>query len=121
VPVIAIGNMNPVVAKPVAQMIVSTSWWPPSASSMPVGVMRAIGAVTTSTLRRCSAGRYVELNSTRLQPKVYSGQILRRSSASRSWERMNAVDSAPTARPSRSGWRMAAVSSSRYWVRRARR
>jgi hypothetical protein len=49
--------MKSVVLKPVAQITQSTSCAAPPAVTMPVGVMRAIASVTSSTLGRCSAGR----------------------------------------------------------------
>ncbi len=93
-PTTSIGNMKSLVAKPVAWITQSTACSVPSAVSTPAGVMPTIRSVTSSTLGRCSAGRYEELNSTRLQPKVWSGHALRRTSGSRSCRRMNAAERA---------------------------
>ncbi len=54
--------------KPVPQMIASAGCSTPSCVWMPFGVMRSIGAVTSSTLGRCSAGYQSFEIRIRLQP-----------------------------------------------------
>ena len=67
-PVTRSGARNSVAAKPVPQMIVSTSCRVPSAVRSPVGSTEAIASETTATWSRARAGYQSLPKSTRLQP-----------------------------------------------------